>query len=215
MFMDSHNTSEVLLQGMRAALDAWAAQEGGQSRSLYWILRLQMASHGFAGGVTVAEVQQQIPAAIADRVMAKQRQCDEYWSDIRYASLEPVTRLWGTVVNGVRVASESDRATEVQKRVFDFHPDALVDFFRAARERMEVADRLYHAFKPMPAPECQALAALLNVDVAGRLTADVVRRLVRLLDHEGPMSEEEQEALSSLSATNLVDAAFSGLRLHA
>jgi hypothetical protein len=38
---------------------------------------------------------------------------------------------------------------------------------------------------------------------------------VRLLDHEGPMSREETEALNSLSTTHLVDAAFRGLRAHA
>jgi hypothetical protein len=38
---------------------------------------------------------------------------------------------------------------------------------------------------------------------------------VRLLDHEGPMSEEERHVLSTLSNTKLVDATFRGLRSHA
>ena len=37
-------------------------------------------------------------------------------------------------------------------------------------------------------------------------------RLVRLLDHEGPMTPEEQAYLESITPTTLVDAVFSGLR---
>jgi hypothetical protein len=148
-------------------------------------------------------------------LLARRLSTAAYWGDVRYTTLEPVTQLWGTVVNAVRVAAQSGRATEVQKRVFEFPPASLVRFFHAARERMEVADSLYHAFKAMPAPECQALGALLNVHVDARLDQATMVRLVRLLDDEGPMSREESEALASISNTHLVDAAFSGLRAHA
>jgi hypothetical protein len=37
-------------------------------------------------------------------------------------------------------------------------------------------------------------------------------RLVRLLDAEGPLNDEESAALNTLSNTALVDAAFRGLR---
>lgn len=210
-----HDTSEILLRGMQTALDVWSGKQESAPQHLYWVLRLQMAEHGFDGWQSVAAVTEQIPEDIREQVLLRFRQANEYWDDIRYASLEPVTQLWGTVVNSIRVAANSDRATDVQKRVFQFAEDSLVAFFRAARERMEVAEELHNAFKAMPAPECQALSALLNVHVEGRLDGDVLGRLVRLLDHEGPMSEEEQEALSALSATKLVDAAFSGLRSHA
>ena len=62
---------------------------------------------------------------------------------------------------------------------------------------------------------------LLHVDMErspGRSGADsdldveTMVRLVRLLDHEGPMSPEEQAYLTSLTPTSLVDAAFAGLR---
>ena len=120
-----------------------------------------------------------------------------------------------TVVNGLRVSAASDRATDTQKDVFAYEDTSLLNFLRAARERMEVADQLYHAFKAMPAPECQALAALLNVHVDVPLDVETMCRLVRLLDHEGPMSDEEREYLTSLSKTSLVNAAFSGLRGNA
>lgn len=210
-----HDTSEILLRGMQTALDAWSSKLASASQHLYWVLRLQMAEHGFDGWVSVAQVGEQIPEDIREQVLTRFRQAGEYWGDVRYASLEPVTQLWGTVVNAIRVAANSDRASDVQRQVFLFPEDSLVAFFRAARERMEVAEELHNAFKAMPAPECQALGALLNVHVEGRLDAEILGRLVRLLDHEGPMSVEEQQALSALSATKLVDAAFSGLRSHA
>lgn len=211
-----HDTSEILLRGMQTALDAWSSKLESAPEHLYWVLRLQMAEHGFDGFVSVADVTAQIPADIREEVVERFRQAGGYWDDIRYAALEPVTKLWGTIVNATRVAASSDRATAVQREVFVYPMDSLVAFFRAARERMAVAEELHNAFKAMPAPECQALGALLNVHVEGRLEADAVGRLVRLLDHEGPMSEEEQHALTSLAAsTKLVDAAFSGLRSNA
>jgi hypothetical protein len=120
--------------------------------------------------------------------------------------------LWGTIVNALRVAADSARATDEQKQVFEFSKEALVDFFHSARARMEVADGLYHAYRAMPAPECQAMAALLNVHVDARLDADVMCRLVRLLDHEGPMTPEENRDLEALANTRLVNASFRGLR---
>ena len=79
----------------------------------------------------------------ASRCSRRRLSTAAYWGDVRYAALEPVTQLWGTVVNAVRVAAQSGRATEVQKRVFEFPIVALVRFFQAARERMEVADSLH------------------------------------------------------------------------
>ena len=203
------DTSKILFEGMRDTLDAWAARFGGEKQQLYWLLRTKVDEIG--GGRRPATVPKDLAAALA----TLRQRTDAYWGDVRYASLEPVTQLWGTIVNAVRVAAQSSRATEGQKRLFDYDPSSLVTFFHAARDRMEVADALYHAFKAMPAPECQALAALLNVHVDARLDATTMIRLVRLLDHEGPMSPEETEALASISNTHLVDAAFSGLRAHA
>jgi hypothetical protein len=206
------DTSRILFDGIRNALDIWAARFEGQRDLLYWLLRTTVGEVETGDGSHEAA---RVPAELREELLARRLSTAAYWSDVRYTTLEPVTQLWGTVVNAVRVAAESSRATEVQKRVFDFPMSSLVRFFHAARERMEVADSLYHAFKAMPAPECQALAALLNVHVDARLDAPTVTRLVRLLDHEGPMTPEETEALASISKTHLVDAAFSGLRAHA
>jgi hypothetical protein len=197
---------------MRSALDAWAARFHGERDLLFWLLTLKVSE--IATGDAEGDIAR-VPADMRDALAAKRQAADAYWGDVRYATLEPVTQLWGTVVNAVRVAAESERVTEVQKRVFDFPVASLVRLFQAARDRMEVADSLYHAFKAMPAPECQALGALLNVHVDARLDPHTMIRLVRLLDHEGPMSAEETEALASISKTHLVDAAFSGLRAHA
>jgi len=209
------DTSEVLLRGMRYALDAWGARQNGTPRPLYWVLRLHMADTGLAPGVTTKDVLGQVPAAIRAEVDRAFEGARAYWADVRYASLEPVTQLWGTIVNALRVVASSDRTTEVQRRVFAYPAEALAAFFLACRERMEVADALYHSFKAMPAPELQALAALLNVHVDASLDAPTMVRLMRLLDGEGPMSAAEHEDLSAISNTHLVDAAFRGLRSNA
>jgi hypothetical protein len=209
------DTSEILLRGLRTTLDLWSNRLNGDNDALFWVLRMQLAETGLHPGVSIGDLAAKIPAEGRDAVLKRFRVCTAYFDDVRYAALEPVTQLWGTVVNGLRVAADSNRATLVQKDVFQFSAESLVAFFRAARERMEVADELYHCFKAMPAPECQALAALLNVHVDAILDVETMRRLVRLLDHEGPMSEEEQADLQSLSTTHLVDAAFRGLRVRA
>jgi hypothetical protein len=215
--MSHTDTSQILRKGMCDILEAWAhrANGSGVDDTLYWLLRLKLAQTGLTPGVTVNDLSSRVPEDQREGVLGALRSTSAYFDDVRYASLEPVTQLWGIIVNGLRVAASSDRATEVQKDVFAYPPESLVSFFRAARERMEVADALYHVFKAMPAPECQALAALLNVHVDARFDIDVMCRLVRLLDHEGPMSEEERHVLSTLSNTKLVDATFRGLRSHA
>lgn len=206
------DTSKILFEGMDAALEQWAARHNGEREPLYWLLSWKLADISSADSVQVAA---KLPADLAGEVRRRRDQIDHYFDDVRYVALEPVVQLWGTIVNSVRVAAKSDRATEGQKKVFDFPAESLVAFFLAAREKMEVADALYHAFRSMPAPECQALAALLNVHVDAPLEPDIMCRLVRLLDHEGPMSEEETRDLSSLANTSLVDATFRGLRWHA
>ncbi len=210
--MSLTDTSLILFDGMRSTLDSWAARFEGERDLLYWLLRTTVSE--IATGDSSRDAAH-VPEDLRESLLSTRLSTAAYWSDVRYAALEPVTQLWGTVVNAVRVAAHSGRATEVQKRVFEFPIGALVRFFQAARESTEVADSLHSAFKAMPAPECQALAALLNVHVDARLDAATMTRLVRLLDHEGPMTAEETEALASISKTQPLDAAFSGLRAHA
>lgn len=212
------DASEVLLRGIRSALDIWASRAGNTVDPLYWVLRLQLAETGLEPGASVGDVASRVPSEQRESVVRTFKAASTYFDDIRYVSLEPVTQVWGTVVNALRAAAGSNRATPVQRQVFQFSPESLVRLFVALRSDKTVADDLYHAYKAMPAPECQALAALLNVengvDNGGDvgLDADTMMRLIRLLDHEGPMSAEEQSDLASLSRTQLVSAAFSGLR---
>lgn len=206
--MSVTDTSRILFDGMCSALAEWHQVYGGADSSLYWVLRIQAASIDPTRGCRLADVPAGLRASVEDRLSRTER----YFADVRYSSLEPVTVLWGTVVNGMRVAAQSPQAREIQREVFDLPAQDLVQFFLGARSRMEVADELYHVFKAMPAPECQALAALLNVHVDARLDAATLCRLVRLIDHEGPMTTEESQDLAALRNTALVDAAFSGLR---
>ena len=202
------DVSKILSDGMDAALMAWAERFSGQSSVLFWVLKDHLAEVEGAGAPRP-------PEDMAECFAAQQSSANEYWNDVRYSTLAPETKLWGTVINGLRVAAGSDRATEAQKAVFSFPASELLAFFMATRSRMEVADQLFHIFKAMPAPECQALAALLNVHVDAALDEQVMVRLVRLVDHEGPMTDGESEDLSAISNTSLVSAAFRGLRFDA
>lgn len=200
--------SQALEDGMSAALDTWA-ESGGEREVLYWVLRAKAAEVNGGGSVAVVA---RVPDTLRAKVEAHLSRMASYWDNVRYANLDRVTQLWGTVVNAVRVAAGSDVATPRQREVFTFATDSIVALLRSARARMEVADELYHAFKPMPAPECQALAALLNVHVDAQLDEQRMCRLMRLLDAEGPLSEQESADMQSLASTGLVDAAFRGLR---
>ncbi len=215
------DTPHVLLQGLRSGLDKWAARDGNTVDTLYWCLRLQIAETGLDPGTSPIDVLARVPDERRDEVQKAFRGIVSYFDDIRYASLAPIAQVWGTVINAVRVVAESSRATAVSREVFAFSAEAVTKLFRALRAEVTVADECHRAFQSMPAPECQALAALLNVDLdrsPGRSGADseldseIMVRLVRLLDHEGPMSTEEQAYLASLAPTSLVDAAFAGLR---
>jgi len=197
---------------MEAALDVWATRFSGDKDGLYWVLRAKSAEAAGASPIHLARLLEGVPADLGGEVRQRLEQTAAYWDNIRYASLDRVTQLWGTVVNALRVDASSPMATEAQKEVFAFPTDSLVALFRAARDRMEIADQLHHAFKPMPAPECQALAALFNVHVDATLDADLMQRLVRLLDAEGPLSESESADLATLSNTSLVHATFRGKR---
>lgn len=207
------DTSKLLHNSMTEILDTWGAKYDGTTQPLYWLLLAKAAE---IGGADVAGVLAKITDIKVKEQVAKRLSASaDYWADIRYSSLEPVTMLWGTIVNSIRVAAKTGRVGDKQREIFDYSPASLLAFFQAARDRMEVADGLYHVFRAMPAPECQAMAALLNVHIDARLDEAVMCRLVRLLDHEGPMTLEETQDLDSLSRTHLVNATFCGLRGHA
>lgn len=204
------NTSTLLHTSMTAILDSWETKFGGREEPLYWYLRAQDAD--ISGGDVASIFATIQDSTLREEVSTRFATGREYWADVRYASLEPITTLWGTIVNSLRVAAKTGRATDRQRAVFEYSPASVLAFFMAAWDRMEIADGLFHVFRAMPAPECQAMAALLNVHVDASLDEVVMCRLVRLLDHEGPMSEEEVQDLASLSNTHLVNATFSGAR---
>tara|TARA_R110002096_G_scaffold143328_2_gene299147 strand:- start:3070 stop:3705 length:636 start_codon:yes stop_codon:yes gene_type:complete len=207
------NTSQLLHDSMTAILTTWLSKYGGASRPLYWLLRAQEVE--IRGGDVAAVLGEIADEEVKENVGKLLALSAEYWADVRYVSLEPVTKLWGTIVNSLRVAAKSGRATESQQAVFDFTPTSVLEFFQASWDRMDVADGLYHLFRAMPAPECQAMAALLNVHVDAILDEAAMCRIVRLLDLEGPMSPEENRDLAALSNTDLVYATFSGQRGNA
>src|SRR6185503_139736 len=125
------DTSHILFDGMRSTLDSWAARFQGERELLYWLLRLKV---GEIAGDTYRE-ESRVPQDLRGPLSALRQRTEAYWGDIRYAALEPITMLWGTIVNAMRVAAQSGRATDVQKKTFDFPATSLVTFFLSARDR--------------------------------------------------------------------------------
>ena len=86
------DASEVLLRGIRSALDHWAARAGSNVDPLYWVLKLQLAETGLEPGASVGDVAARIPADQRESVLRTFRAASAYFDDIRYASLEPITQ---------------------------------------------------------------------------------------------------------------------------
>lgn len=197
-------TSQILQDGLSDILAAWA-REGGERDPFYWIVRLQLAHARGGETAELARVPDEFRADLAPR----HAKINAYFDNVRYALLDPAAAIWGTVVNSLRVAAGVPSVTPEQKSTFDFPLESLVAFVRAAHATPSL-DALHQAFRPMPAPDCQALAALLHPNA--RLDARSVGALVRMLSAEGPLTVAEAEALAVLTSTGLAQHAFRGLR---
>jgi hypothetical protein len=200
--------SIVLAEGLGKVLDTWNEKLGGDDDLLYWALTLKLAQ---CRGGTSAELGR-VPAHLSAEVLRIHRSINQYFDNIRYALLDPLTQVWGTLVNAIRVAGRVPSVTDAQKRTFQFPVKSLVNFFRAAHQLPPVCEQLHGAFKPMPAPDCQMLAALLNVNLDFATGEQSILKLVQLLSAEGPLTAEESEAFAILSQSGLIGAAFKGMR---
>jgi hypothetical protein len=203
--MNAAHTSEVLKNGIGRVLDTWRDRFGGADDPLQWVLRSKLAD---AGGARPEPV----PAAMSAEVARSASAIGAYFDNVRYALLDPLTMVWGTLTNALRVAAGVDSVTDAQRATFSFPAESLAAFFRAAHHDLKVADALWHAFKPMPAADCQVLAALFNVHMDARLDGNTVVSLVRVLGNEGPLTSQEEQALGTLKNTGLAHAPFRGTR---
>jgi hypothetical protein len=201
--MNAAHTSDVLRKGLARALDLWRDRAGGANDPLHGVLRLLLAD---AGGDPVGA--QAIPAASR----TSHATIRGYFDNVRYALLDPLTMVWGTITNALRVAAAVDNVTDAQRKAFTFSPESLTAFVRAAHLDGNNADALYQAFKPMPAADCQTLAALFNPHLDVRVDGATVLSLVRVLGNEGPLSSAEEQALATLKTSGLISAAFTGIR---
>src|SRR5215470_13714042 len=102
--------SEILRGGLARILDVWRDQEGGARDPLQGVLRLQLAS---AAG---RRPQGEVDAEVARAYETIRR----YFDNVRYALLNPVAMIWGTVANALRVAAGVDSVTPTQRAVFGF-----------------------------------------------------------------------------------------------
>jgi hypothetical protein len=206
--MHSAETSEVLRTGLVRILDLWREREGGAQDPLQGVLRLQLAA---ATGQRARAGDEPATADVARAYDAIRR----YYDNVRYALLNPMAMVWGTVANALRVAAAIDNVTPIQRAVFAFKADSLAALFRAAHDEPGITESLWRAFRPMPAADCQTLAALLDPHMDARLDGPTVVALVRVLGNEGPLTTEESEAIATLKSTGLISAAFAGSRGHA
>jgi len=198
--------TQILSTNLADVMRAWGQHMNGDRDLLYWIVQLQLARSFGQDERALAEV----PGALRDEVRRRHAEVNAYWDNVRYSLLDPLTQVWGTIVNALRVAADTSSVTPGQKKVFAFSLDSVVAFFRAAHARPEACEALWEAFRPMPAPDCQALAAVLHPNA--RIDASSLVGLVRLLSGEGPLSTAETELLGLLSSTGLQQYAFRGAR---
>jgi hypothetical protein len=203
----ARTTSEILSRGLEDTLATWQTH-GGDRDPFFWMLKLQ-AARALGGESAVLAA---LPAPLAGELGKRHKEIVAYFDNVRYALLDPLAQVWGTVVNALRVTAGVSSVTAAQKRAFEIPLESLAGFFRAAHEHASAADDLYEAFRPMPAPDCQALAALLhpNANLDGR---NIVG-LMKMLSAEGPLTAEESEAVSVLQSSGLSSFAFQGSRRH-
>jgi len=197
----SGGSSELLRSGLARILDLWRDRFDGGDDLLQGVLRLQLAdATGTAPPATSPEVRRAHDAIRA------------YFDNVRYVVLPPTAMLWGTVTNALRVAAGIDSVTPTQRAVFAFTATSLATFFRAAHQDAGLADALCQAFRPMPAADCQTVAALLDIHVDTRLDDATVVALTRVFGNEGPLTSEEAQAVATLERTGIIGAAFAGIR---
>ncbi len=210
--MTAAHTSEVLRSGIARVLEIWRDRFSGADDPLYWALRLKLADAD--GADDCHAIARQVPSELSTEVLGAHREVNAYFDNVRYALLDPTTQVWGTLANVLRVAAGVDSVTERQRATFSFPAESLATFFSAAHHDTKIAESLWQAFKPMPAADCQTLAALFNVNLDVKLDGPTVVSIVRVLGNEGPLTSEESAAFATLKNTGLVNAAFRGLRGH-
>lgn len=199
--VNSAATSELLRSGLARVLDIWRDRFDGGADLLHGVLRLQLAdTTGTA------------PPAASPEARRAHDAIRAYYDNVRYAILSPTAMVWGTLTNALRVAAGVDSVTATQRSVFSFAPESLAAFVRAAHHDAALADALCNAFRPMPAADCQALAALFDIHVDARLDAPTILAVVRVLGNEGPLTSEEAQAVRILEGAGLIDHAFAGVR---
>ena len=196
-------TSEALTRGLARILDIWRDRQDGARDPLQGVLRLQLADAMGAsgGGDTPSPEVRKAHDAIRG-----------YYDNVRYALLDPLAMVWGTLANAVRVAAAVDSVTPTQRAVFAFDASSLAAFFRAAHSELAIAESLWRAFRPMPAADCQTLAALFNPHMDARPDGAMIIAVARVLGNEGPLTSEEAHAVATLRTTGLINAAFVGIR---
>src|SRR5262249_61830751 len=101
------SVSTVLSEGLKATLEVWCERLGGQDDLLYWSLQRKLAQT--EGGVE--RVLKQVPGPLQGEALRIHRAINQYFDNIRYALLHPLTQVCGTLVKALRVSAETDTST--------------------------------------------------------------------------------------------------------
>jgi hypothetical protein len=194
-----NDSTHVLRAGLARILETWRARFDGERDLLQGVLREQLADLGEApAGQPPLEVRRAHDAIRG------------YFDNVRYTLLSPTARIWGTLTNALRVAAGVESVTPTQRTAFGFTAASLAGFFRAAQHDLALAGSLREVFRPMPAADCQTLAALFELH--GPIDGATVVAVTRVLGNEGPLTSEEAGALATLRSTGLIGVAFAGIR---
>src|SRR5215475_1313516 len=116
------SVSIVLSDGLAQVLKTWRDGRGGEEDLLYWALTLKLAQCRSGTAAVLAEV----PAHLSPEVLRIHRAINQYFDNIRYALLDPLTQVWETLVNALRVSAGVASVTDAQKRTFQFPVKSLV-----------------------------------------------------------------------------------------
>src|SRR5437899_3289743 len=104
------SVSEILGEGLWATLQTWRERLSGEGDLLYWTLVLKLAQ---AQNPT-EDASPQVPATFQGSAWRTHAAINQYFDNVRYALLDPLTQVWGTVVNALRVAAAAESVTPAQ-----------------------------------------------------------------------------------------------------
>ena len=117
-------------------------------------------------------------------VEAKVSAIQRYFRNPRYIGLEHPTRIWGVIVNSIKVAGNSPNVTKEQIELFTFPDKEVVQYFQdliCDRGMCEVVNKACN----QPSSDIRILGAVV---MASELNLELLKAIVAFFGEEGPTS---------------------------